>query len=84
VIKKVDGVIAEPPPEAFVVDLGEADAGVVKLRLTWWTKSSRQHQLVASHDRVLTAISQELSRLAADRSSDRSPDRSNAQKPHAA
>jgi small-conductance mechanosensitive channel len=76
VIKKVDEVIAEPPPEALVADLGDSDTGVVKLRLTWWTKSSRQHQLLASHDRVLTAISEQLSGLAADRS--------NIPRPHAA
>jgi small conductance mechanosensitive channel len=73
-VRKVDGVLAEPAPEALVIDLGDADSGVVKLRLTWWTKSSRQHQLIASHDRVLTAVREVLSRLAA----------THDQKPHAA
>jgi len=55
-LAKVDGVLPEPAPEALVIDLGDADAGIVKLRLTWWTKNPRQHEMVASHDRVLTAI----------------------------
>ena len=55
-LAKVDGVLPEPAPEALVMDLGDADAGIVKLRLTWWTKNPRQHEMVASHDRVLTAI----------------------------
>src|ERR1700722_17788960 len=59
-LAKVDGVLQEPAPEALVIDLGDADAGVVKLRLTWWTKNPRQHEMVASHDRVLTAIREAL------------------------
>jgi small conductance mechanosensitive channel len=59
-LAKVDGVLPEPAPEALVIDLGDADAGVVKLRLTWWTKNPRQHEMVASHDRVLTAIREAL------------------------
>jgi small-conductance mechanosensitive channel len=55
-LAKVDGVLPEPGPEALVIDLGDADAGEVKLLVTWWTKNPRQHEMVASHDRVLTAI----------------------------
>jgi small-conductance mechanosensitive channel len=55
-LAKVDGVLPEPGPEALVIDLGNADAGEVKLLVTWWTKNPRQHEMVASHDRVLTAI----------------------------
>jgi len=39
---------------------------VVKFDLTWWTKSSRQHEMMASHDRVLTAIREALRRRVAD------------------
>jgi small-conductance mechanosensitive channel len=59
-LAKVDGVLPTPAPEALVIDLGEAAAGGVKLRLTWWTKNPRQHEMVASHDRVLTAIREAL------------------------
>jgi small conductance mechanosensitive channel len=59
-LAKVDGVLPEPVPEALVIDLGDADARVAKLRLTWWTKNPRQHEMVASHDRVLTAIREAL------------------------
>jgi hypothetical protein len=55
-LAKVDGVLPEPGPEALVIDLGDADAGEVKLLVTRWTKNPRQHEMVASHDRVLTAI----------------------------
>jgi small-conductance mechanosensitive channel len=72
-VAKVDGVLSTPPPEVLVIDLGDPDAGVVKLRITWWTKSPRQHEMVASHDRVLTAIRQALQRLAAKESQDSKP-----------
>jgi hypothetical protein len=42
-LSRVESVLPSPAPEALVVDLGDPDAGVVKLRLTWWTKSPRQH-----------------------------------------
>jgi small-conductance mechanosensitive channel len=69
-VAKVEGVLSSPAPEALVIDLGDPDAGVVKLRLTWWTKSPRQHEMVASHDRVLTAIRQALQQLAAKQAKD--------------
>ena len=65
-VSRVDGVLPDPAPEALVVDLGEPASGVVKLRLSWWTKSSRQHQMMASHDRGLTGIRETLGRLAVD------------------
>jgi hypothetical protein len=49
----------------LVIDLGDFEAGVVKLRLTWRTKSPRQHEMLASLDRVLTAIREALQQLAA-------------------
>jgi small conductance mechanosensitive channel len=67
-LTKVDGVLATPQPEALLIDLGDPSGGVVKFELTWWTKSSRQHEMMASHDRVLTAIREALRRLVADRS----------------
>lgn len=38
-VKKVEGVLSNPQPEALLVDLGDAVSGVIKVRLTWWTKS---------------------------------------------
>jgi small conductance mechanosensitive channel len=67
---RVDGVLSTPPPEALVVDLGDLSSGVVKIRLTWWTKSSRQHDLIASADRVLIAIHEALRQLASSRTRD--------------
>jgi small conductance mechanosensitive channel len=67
---RVDGVLSTPPPEALVVDLGDLSSGVVKIRLTWWTKSPRQHDLIASTDRVLIAIHEALRQLASSRTRD--------------
>ena len=72
-IAKVEGVLPTPAPEALVVDLGDAESGIVKLRLTWWTKSPRQHEMIASHDRVLTAIGEALRQLAVNRTADTKP-----------
>jgi len=72
--KKVDGVLDTPAVEALVVDLGDdPSSGVVKLRLVWWTKSSRQHEMLTSNDRVLTAIREILRRQAANQSAQGRP-----------
>jgi hypothetical protein len=66
-VKRVEGVLSTPSPEALVVDL--SDPGLaVKLRITWWTKSPRQHEMIASHDRVLTAVREGLQQRMAERS----------------
>jgi small conductance mechanosensitive channel len=72
-VRRVNGVLPDPPPEALLVDLEGPDSNAVKLHITWWTESSRQHQMMASHDRVLTAISEALKRLAVDDSHDKRP-----------
>jgi hypothetical protein len=72
-VRRVNGVLPDLPPEALLVDLGGPNSNAVKLHLTWWTESSRQHQMMASHDRVLTAISEVLKRLAVDDSHDKRP-----------
>jgi small-conductance mechanosensitive channel len=69
-LKHVEGVLDTPAPEVLVSDLGDANGGTVKLRLLWWMKSSRQHEMLVSHDRVLTAIHETLQRRMADRSRD--------------
>lgn len=72
-VKKVNGVLSDPSPEVFVVDLGGPEFRVIKLRLTWWTRSSRLHQLLASHDSVLTALNAALRRQALAGSQDERP-----------
>jgi small conductance mechanosensitive channel len=72
-VAKAEGVLSEPAPEALVIDLGDLDAGVVRLRLTWWTKAPRQHEMLASHDRVLTAIREALRQLTAKESQNARP-----------
>jgi len=63
-VSKVQGVLSDPPPEVLVMDLGDPDLNAVKVRVLWWTKAPRQHEMLASYDRVLTAIRQTLNRSA--------------------
>jgi small-conductance mechanosensitive channel len=58
-VSKAEGVLAEPSPEALVSDLGDPVAGVVKIRVSWWTRP-RQHQMITTYDRVLSAIRRAL------------------------
>jgi small conductance mechanosensitive channel len=61
-VSKVQGVLPDPRPEVLVMDLGDPDLNAVKVRVLWWTKAPRQHEMLASYDRVLTAIRQTLNR----------------------
>jgi small-conductance mechanosensitive channel len=61
-VSKVQGVLPDPPPEVLVMGLGDPDLNAVKVRVLWWTKAPRQHEMLASYDRVLTAIRQTLNR----------------------
>jgi len=63
-VSKVEGVLPAPSPEVLVMDLGDSDSDAVKMRVLWWTRAPRQHQMLASYDRVLTAIRQSLNRSA--------------------
>ena len=54
-VRKAEGVLAEPSPEALVVGLGDPDSNTIKMRVTWWTQP-RHHQMMTTHDHVLTAI----------------------------
>jgi small conductance mechanosensitive channel len=65
-VRKVQGVIADPSPEALVTDLTDLESTAVKVRVLWWTKAPRQHEMLASYDRVLSAIGQALSDSKAD------------------
>src|ERR1700737_1506217 len=62
-VSKVQGVLPDPRPEVLVMDLG-VDLNAIKVRVLWWTKSPRQHEMLDSYDRVLTAIRQTLNRSA--------------------
>jgi small conductance mechanosensitive channel len=55
-VESVPGVLSDPAPEAFVMDVNAPDPGSVKLRVLWWTHEPRQHQMLGSYDRVLTAM----------------------------
>jgi small conductance mechanosensitive channel len=70
-LNRAEGVLSSPAPEALVVDLAEGD--LVKLRLTWWTKSPRQHEMIVSHDRVLTAIREALRQAERNRAHEAKP-----------
>jgi len=61
-VSKVQGVLTDPRPEALVMDLGDPGTDVVKVRVLWWTRAPRQHEMLASYDRVLSAIGQTLNR----------------------
>jgi len=61
-VRKVQGVLSDPSPEVLVMDLGDPDSNTVKVRVLWWTKAPRQHQMLASYDSVLTAIRRTLVR----------------------
>ncbi len=56
-VRQAEGVLAQPVPEVLVVGLGEPGSNTLKVRVTWWTRP-RDHDMVTTHDRVLTAISE--------------------------
>jgi small conductance mechanosensitive channel len=55
-VASVPGVLAKPAPEALVVNIDAPNSEAAKLRVLWWTNAPRQHQMLSSYDRVLTAI----------------------------
>jgi small-conductance mechanosensitive channel len=60
-VRAVPGVLSEPLPEVLVVNLDTPNSEAIKVRVLWWTRAPRQHQMLASYDRVLTAIAEALS-----------------------
>lgn len=52
-IRSVDGVLAEPPPDALVVELAPSD---VTIRARWWITPPRRADALDLQDRVLAAI----------------------------
>ena len=65
-VKNAQGVLANPGPEALVTDLTDLDSNAVKVRVLWWTKAPRQHEMLASYDKVLSTIGQALSQAKVD------------------
>jgi small-conductance mechanosensitive channel len=59
-VRKLPGVLSEPPPEALIIEL---TPDTVKVRVLWSTHDTRQHDMLASYDRVLTAIDESIQRL---------------------
>lgn len=55
--RKVEGVLADPAPEALVLDLADF---AVKIRLMWWTAPPEQINMLRVTDEVLTAVKQTL------------------------
>jgi len=60
-VRSVPGTLQEPGPEALILNLGDSGSQLT-MRILWWTKASRQHQMLASYDAVLAAIWQTMHR----------------------
>jgi small-conductance mechanosensitive channel len=54
-VRKADGVLSGPSPEALVIDLGDPVSGTIKIRVSWWT-GPRHHQMITTYDHVLSAV----------------------------
>ena len=61
-VQEVEGVLSDPPPQAFVSDLGDG-AKSMKLRVWWWTEPPRHREMLETQDRVLVAIKTRLNEL---------------------
>jgi small-conductance mechanosensitive channel len=53
----VEGVLTDPAPEAWVVELGDF---AVKVRVMWWTAPPQQTSVMRVTDQCLTAIKESL------------------------
>ncbi len=62
-IQGVEGVLADPAPEAMTVDLGDYS---VKLRAFWWTKPSDRRHILLTTDAILIAIKSKLTEAGID------------------
>jgi small conductance mechanosensitive channel len=66
-VRNAPGTLSEPSPEALVLELGDLESNTLKLRILWWTKASRQHQMLTSYDTVLTAVRQTFAHYMAEK-----------------
>jgi small-conductance mechanosensitive channel len=60
-VRRVPGVLPDPSPQVLVL---EVNVESLKMRILWSTHDSRQHQMLASYDQVLTAVSDALDNAA--------------------
>jgi small conductance mechanosensitive channel len=60
-MRKLPGVLSEPTPEALIIDVTPE---TIKVRVLWSTHDTRQHEMLGSYDRVLTAIEDSLQSMA--------------------
>jgi small-conductance mechanosensitive channel len=65
-VQSVPGVLTDPAPEAMLVSVDFPNSEAGKLRIMWWTSAPQQHQMLASYDRVLTAIAETLDKPGAN------------------
>ena len=56
IIRRAHGTLSDPPPEALILDLGDAESKKITMRILWWTRAPRHHEMLTSYDAVLTAI----------------------------
>jgi hypothetical protein len=63
---KVPGVLSDPSPEVLALDLTDPDSNTAKVRVLWWTKAPRQHEMLTSYDKVLSAIGRMLSQSSSE------------------
>ena len=56
-MKGVDGVLADPAPEALLVDLAGSS---VNIRIRWWINPPRRADVMDAQDRVLEAVKNTL------------------------
>ncbi|MFD1871109.1 mechanosensitive ion channel family protein [Hymenobacter bucti] len=62
-VREVKGVLADPAPDALVMDLAESS---VNIRARWWINPPRQADVLDAQDRVLEAIKNKLSAAGID------------------
>ena len=63
ILAKIDGVLADPPPEALVMSLS---ASTVDLRVRWWIDPPRRTDVVMTTNRVLHALKDGLTAAGID------------------
>ncbi len=56
-IRGVDGVMQEPAPDALVMELAESS---VNIRVRWWINPPKRADALATQDKVISAIKQQL------------------------
>lgn len=77
-VKKVPGVLQDPAPEALVASLDDPQAASFKVRVLWWTKANRQHEMLVSYDQVLTALGEALKPRAANQNQNQNQNQNRA------